>query len=238
MASNVQSETQGDAPPDVQVRALCKRFSQGPDSTLEVIDQLSFVVRRGALFVIVGPSGCGKTTLLRIISGSEKATSGSVLIDPANASRTAVIEQTPALLPWRTAFQNACIGAELRPRFNSVIASRVLDSFDTFGLKGSEYQFPETLSGGMQQRVAIIRALESRPRILFCDEPFSAIDFVTRLRLRNRVQKNVSRARIYHFVRHSQCRRSDFFGRYSSCFDKTACANRPNHSSAADTFFR
>jgi NitT/TauT family transport system ATP-binding protein len=154
-----------------------------------VINTISFNVEQGSLLAIVGPSGCGKTTLLRILSGNEKETSGKITYNPDRMLRTATIEQFSALLPWRTAFQNACLGAEVRGRLNDVVARRVRELFAEFGLGGFESQLPSELSGGMQQRVGIVRALESEPRMLFCDEPFSAIDFVTRLQLNTEFKK-------------------------------------------------
>jgi NitT/TauT family transport system ATP-binding protein len=174
---------------DVRVTNLYKQFDRPGKEPVHVIQNLSFTVERGDLLVIVGPSGCGKSTLLRILAGRDASTSGRVEYDAMRKLRTATIEQAPALLPWRTAFQNACLGAEVRKKLNTTITDRVAEMFAEFELKGFEKHFPVALSGGMQQRVAIIRALESEPSILFCDEPFSAIDFVTRLKLNTEFKK-------------------------------------------------
>ena len=139
-------------------------------------------------------SGCGKSTLLRILAGVEDAHYEKLYINPERARNSASIEQSPALFPWRTAFQNAHIGTEIQkirlqrmfpdqePN-DGALNKKVCDDFRLFRLAGFEDSYPAELSGGMQQRVAIIRALQSEPDILFCDEPFSAIDFVTRLYL-------------------------------------------------------
>jgi NitT/TauT family transport system ATP-binding protein len=173
----------------MQVTKLVKQFDRAGAGPLTAINGLSFAVEQGSLLAIVGPSGCGKTTLLRILAGNEKQSSGEITYNAERMRRTATIEQASALLPWRTAFQNACLGAEVRGRLNDVVAKRIGELFVDFGLGGFEDQFPSELSGGMQQRVAIVRALESEPRILFCDEPFSAIDFVGRLQLNTEFKK-------------------------------------------------
>jgi NitT/TauT family transport system ATP-binding protein len=184
---------------DLDVINLSKTFvSQGKQ--LRVFDKLSFSVERGKLIAFVGPSGCGKSTLLRILSGAEEANFDELFINPERMKTSASIEQTPALFPWRTAFQNAHIGVEIRKARQRKILPRqeldddalnnsLHDDFKLFGLPGAENKYPGELSGGMQQRVAIIRALQSNPGMLFCDEPFSAIDFVTRLYLNTEFKK-------------------------------------------------
>ena len=168
---------------NLEARYLCNgRF-------LSVIKNISFTVRRGALVAVIGPSGCGKSTLLRILAKLVDDLADSLLIsgrverNPKRALRSAIIEQAPALFPWRTALQNVCVGAEIRGGLKDGICERIRDSFKEYKLSGFENSFPSELSGGMQQRVAILRALNSEPDLLFCDEPFSAIDFVTRLYL-------------------------------------------------------
>lgn len=184
---------------DIEVSHLCKEFNV-PGGPLAVIDDVSFAVPSGAIMAVVGPSGCGKSTLLRILADAESKTSGEVTINREGERARASIEQSPALFPWRTAFQNAHIGTEvmiarlrdIRPNERPDLVAlrrKIVDDFALFELKGFEDTFPEGLSGGMQQRVAIIRALQNEPRILLCDEPFSAIDFVTRLRLTTEFKK-------------------------------------------------
>lgn len=173
---------------DIEVINLSARYISNGRS-LEVVKGLTFSVERGKLVAIIGPSGCGKSTLLRILtklnqpSSDKLSISGIMRRDSDREKNTAIIEQSPALFPWRTAFQNVCIGAEIREEFNAGHCERIRDSFKEYKLNGFEGSFPAELSGGMQQRVAILRALNSEPDLLFCDEPFSAIDFVTRLYL-------------------------------------------------------
>ncbi len=164
-------------------------FPDDKNGSLPVLDGLSLTFTRSKLYTIVGPSGCGKSTLLHILAGSDKYITSAVERDGDFSNHTAFIEQDTSLLPWRTAFQNACLGIELRRKLNPIVVKRVRDDFDLFGLRGFEDHYPDQLSGGMQQRIAIIRALQSEPKILFCDEPFSAIDFVARLRLSTEFKK-------------------------------------------------
>lgn len=171
---------------DVKAVDLTKVFDRD-GSPLTVIDDVSFEVKRGDLLSIVGPSGCGKTTLLRMLAGLLSPTSGQILLNPdRERSGVALIPQSAVLLPWRTLLQNATLGMEIAGRCSAASLERVRYQIEAFGLAGFENSLPEELSGGMAQRVAVIRALESQPRILFCDEPFSAIDFVGRLELNTR----------------------------------------------------
>ena len=170
-------------PADVEATDIGKVFGDGR-TTLVALESISFKVLRGSFLSIVGPSGCGKTTLLRILADLIKPTSGHVFLDPERKKKgMAYVPQAPMLLPWRTLFQNAALGMELKKSLAPARLERLESKIHAFGLNGFETALPATLSGGMLQRVALIRALESDPEILFCDEPFSAMDFVARLRL-------------------------------------------------------
>jgi NitT/TauT family transport system ATP-binding protein len=121
---------------------------------------------------------------LKILAKLLVPTKGEVWIDPSQLKGgIAYVPQSPLLFPWRTLLQNASLGLELKGQLNSAGLERIKSMIEKYGLRGFEQSVPTELSGGMAQRVALIRALESKPRILFCDEPFSAIDFVTRLSL-------------------------------------------------------
>lgn len=171
---------------DIIVEDLGKAYRTGND-TLTVLDSLSFSVNRGRFLSIVGPSGCGKSTLLRLLAGLAEPTHGSVWLAPEQVKAgVAYIPQSALLLPWRTLLQNAAMGLELKGTLDSARVERISAEIGRYGLGGFERSIPSELSGGMAQRVSVIRALESRPRLLFCDEPFSAIDFVTRLSLNTR----------------------------------------------------
>lgn len=154
------------------------------DNKIRALDDVTFTVERGRMCCIVGPSGCGKSTLLRAILGLLSFSAGSVEINPDRLNGgIAYVQQDCPLLPWRTALQNACLGTEVKGKLNRDILRRVRRQFVDFNIHDFENSFTSELSGGMRQRVAIARALEGRPALLFCDEPFSAVDFVGRLAL-------------------------------------------------------
>jgi NitT/TauT family transport system ATP-binding protein len=170
-----------------EIDILCDRVSHTFDTAsapLSVLRDLSFEVRRGESLVIIGPSGCGKTTLLRLLLGLEQPSSGRIERNTRRVDEgIAFIPQSAQMLPWRTALQNAALGLELRGELNRAAVDGVLAEFDRFNLRGFEAHSWHHLSGGMRQKVTLISALARRPSILFCDEPFSAIDFVSRLGL-------------------------------------------------------
>lgn len=166
---------------DIVVNRVSKRFGN-----LEVLSEISFTVPARGFTCIVGPSGCGKTTLLRILLGLESPTSGEITIDKAvHEKGIAYIPQKSLLLPWRTALQNVCLGLEAKGKARITQASLdyLLALMGKYGLHGFENAYPNQLSGGMEQRVSILRAFARDPRVLICDEPFSSVDFVTRLKL-------------------------------------------------------
>ena len=140
--------------------------------------------RHGEIVSIVGPSGCGKSTLLSLISGLEKASTGVLRIDGATLTRPyedlGVVFQKDLLLPWRTALSNVLLQAELRGLPLKTYANRAKDLLALVGLHGFENHYPHELSGGMRQRVAICRALLHEPKLLLMDEPFAALDAITR----------------------------------------------------------
>jgi NitT/TauT family transport system ATP-binding protein len=156
-----------------------------------VLRDISFDVREGEFLCIVGPSGCGKTTLLRLLAGLLKPTSGDISfegrpIDGPSRSRAIVFQDYPnALLPWRTVAGNVALSLEAcgvaRARRAAVIAALLAK----MGLEHAADQFPNQLSGGMQQRVQIARCLAQQPKIMLMDEPFGALDAITRQTLQD-----------------------------------------------------
>lgn len=171
------------AQPDITISGLCYDYTD-KQGKLRVLDSVDLEIMRGELVTIVGASGCGKTTLLKLAAGMLEPTSGKVTPNLKRiAGGIAYVPQQPSLLPWRTLLQNATLGLELSRQITSASLDNVRDAIERFHLVGFEDHLPNQLSGGMQQRVALIRALLRGPNLLFCDEPFSSIDFVTRLEL-------------------------------------------------------
>lgn len=167
------------------VKDIRKSYS-GHNGTLEVVRDVSFGVPDGGTIAILGPSGCGKSTLMRILVGFEQPDSGSVLVDHApriGANKDGIlISQQGSVFPWLTVRQNLMFGlGHATEAERSAIADRYAD---LVGLKGFENSYPHQLSGGMVKRVELARALAVKPAILFMDEPFSALDSFTSLRLR------------------------------------------------------
>lgn len=183
----------------IEVRQLTKRFN---DATRPVIADLSFALDAGQSLALLGPSGCGKTTLLRLLMGLEAPSAGSVTIAPD--ARLAYVFQEPRLVPWRTCLENVLLPLELTARCDAAARDRARDLLRELGLGERLAHFPRELSGGMQMRVALARALISQPHILLLDEPFAALDERTRFRLQDLLLDLKSRLALqYVFVTHS-----------------------------------
>ena len=174
-----------DSRPLILVSDVYKRY---PDGTL-ALEGVNLEVRPGEFVSLVGPSGCGKSTLLRILAGLEEITAGKVLVgghSPETAqarSEMSFVFQEPTLLPWRTVLHNVALPLELRGVGVKERTERAKEVLDLVGLGPRASAFPRTLSGGMKMRVSIARALVTRPKILLMDEPFGALDEMTRQRL-------------------------------------------------------
>ena len=169
----------------VSVRGVDKQYSSG---TL-AISGIDLEVKNGEFVSLVGPSGCGKSTLLRIIAGLGDASTGTVLVDgaaPGDAQtrgQSSFVFQEATLLPWRPVRQNVELPLELMNVPRAQWAERVGEALEMVGLRGFANAYPRELSGGMKMRVSIARALVTRPRLLLMDEPFGALDEITRQRL-------------------------------------------------------
>jgi NitT/TauT family transport system ATP-binding protein len=149
------------------------------------IASVSFEVPDGSVLALVGPSGCGKSTLLHLIAGLDRPTQGRITLDGREVTgpgkERVIAFQQPVLYPWLDVFQNVAFGLKIAGQLGKAERKqRVHRAFDITGLKGFEHYRPYELSGGMQQRVAIARALVVEPRILLLDEPFGALDALTR----------------------------------------------------------
>jgi len=180
----------------VSLRGVHKRFTVGRSKEVVALDGVDLHVNAGECVALVGPSGCGKSTILRLIASLEAPTSGEVTIqgrppaDLVKGHRLGVAFQDHALLPWLRAWDNVALPYRLAKR--PVDKQRVDRLLSLVGLAGFERMFPKQLSGGMRQRVAIARALTLDPDLLLLDEPFAAVDAVTRRRLTIDLQNIIS----------------------------------------------
>lgn len=170
-------------PIEVVCEEVSKRYSSR-SAQVTALEKVSVTVRPGEFISLLGPSGCGKTTLLRLIAGLEVATEGSVRIDSEEVVEAhpelGVVFQTDLLMPWRTVLDNVLLQAEVRRQKTPEAIQRAKELLLQVGLAEFADSYPHELSGGMKQRVGICRALLHRPRLLLMDEPFAALDAMTR----------------------------------------------------------
>lgn len=159
----------------------------------QAIESISFAAEKGEFISIVGPSGCGKTTILSVISGLLKPSRGKILLDgkqiTSPCGNIGYMLQRDQLFEWRTIEKNILLGLEIQKKLTDESAAYALSLAEKYGLKEFLKHYPAQLSGGMRQRVALIRTLAFRPDILLLDEPFSALDFQTRLAVCDDVYK-------------------------------------------------
>lgn len=176
----------------LNVKNICHKY-QDINGEVSAIENISFEAKKGEYISIVGPSGCGKSTLLSIICGLVKPTSGEIYISGEKTEgispKIGYMLQKDNLLEWRTVYKNVIFGLEIRKMLteeNTLYAEKLLK---TYGLYEFKDKYPSQLSGGMRQRVALIRTLCSKPEILLLDEAFSALDYQTRLAVTDDVYK-------------------------------------------------
>ncbi len=173
----------GSARGTISVDDAVKQFEGG----VLAVDHVSFEARPGEFVSIVGPSGCGKSTLLRLVAGLIPLTDGEIAVNGRAVTEprqdVALMFQRPTLLPWQTALQNALLPRTLHGRADDAAEREALELLQLVGLSGFEHTYPRHLSGGMQQRVALARLLMVGVEILLLDEPFAAVDQITRERL-------------------------------------------------------
>jgi NitT/TauT family transport system ATP-binding protein len=162
---------------------VAKRYATG---TLAV-ERVDLDLARGDFLALLGPSGCGKSTLLRMIAGLIPASEGEVAFPADAAARRSIgfVFQEPTLMPWATALRNVALPLELAGTPRREAEARAAEMLARVELKGFERAYPRSLSGGMKMRVSIARALVTKPRLLLMDEPFAALDEITRFRLNN-----------------------------------------------------
>jgi NitT/TauT family transport system ATP-binding protein len=193
----------------VQVAQASVIYS-GADQPVHALQNVSLDIQEGEFVSFIGPSGCGKTTLMRVIADLEPLTSGSVRVNGVSAAQArqdgayGYVFQAPALYPWRTVLKNVTLPLEIKGMGRAEREAVALRQLANVGLAGFEGKFPWQLSGGMQQRVSIARALGFEPRILMMDEPFGALDEITRDRLNEQLlQLWAQERRTVIFVTHA-----------------------------------
>jgi NitT/TauT family transport system ATP-binding protein len=170
--------------PVISVHDLAKTYRSRREGTVRALDPVNFTIRSGEFICLVGPSGCGKSTLLKMLAGIVTPSSGRITVADAAgataANATGLVFQAPVLLPWRTVLQNTMLPADVLDMDRAAAERRARQLLAMVGLEGFESSYPMELSGGMQQRCSITRALLHDPPILLMDEPFGALDAMTR----------------------------------------------------------
>jgi NitT/TauT family transport system ATP-binding protein len=191
----------------IAVRNLSLQYGRGADAVVALSD-IDFTVRDGEFVSIVGPSGCGKSTLLRILAGlmppthGEARLAGSAITGPRRD--IGVVFQSPVLFPWRTVLSNAEVPVDVQGLDRKKMRVRALELLKLVGLDGFENRYPRELSGGMQQRVSLVRALIHDPALLLMDEPFGALDAMTRETMHIELQRIwMERRKTIVFITHS-----------------------------------
>jgi NitT/TauT family transport system ATP-binding protein len=191
----------------IAVRGAAKRYRTPHGGTQEALASVDLEIPRGQFVSLLGPSGCGKTTLLKIIGGLVERSSGELLIDgePVQAAlkqrKFGFVFQDATLLPWKNVIDNASLLLDITRQNNG--HDRVRELLSMVGLSGFEQFYPAQLSGGMKQRVSLARALALGPEILLMDEPFAALDAITRDRMGEELLKILDGSRTVVFVTHS-----------------------------------
>lgn len=182
--------------PVVQLKGITHAYLGVREASL-AIEDMNLTIEQGEFVSLVGPSGCGKTTLLSLIAGLLHPSQGEVLLggQPVKGPSPEVgyMLQQDYLFPWRSILDNAVLGLELTGRLNGETREKTLELLADMGLAGSSNKYPSQLSGGMRQRVALVRTLATDPRLLLLDEPFSALDYQIKLQLEDLVSETLRR---------------------------------------------
>ncbi len=170
----------------LEIKDLQKVYYNLKEET-EAIKNISFSLNKGEFLSIVGPSGCGKSTLLNILTDMDTLTKGFIIKN--NNIKFGYMLQSDSLLPWKSVLDNALLGLRITKNLNKENIKYVNNLLDTYGLKDFKNKYPRELSGGMRQRVALIRTLALKPDILILDEPFSKLDYQASLKVSDDVYK-------------------------------------------------
>ena len=196
----------------VELRGACVVYpaAQAHDQPVHALSDINLNIQPGEFVSLIGPSGCGKTTLLRVIADLEPITAGEVQVNGLTPHQARLaraygyVFQSPALFPWRTVLANVMLPLQIQGRAKAECEAVAMQQLARVGLAGFERKYPWQLSGGMQQRVSIARALGFEPKILMMDEPFGALDEITRDGLNEQLQQLWLRERrTVVFVTHS-----------------------------------
>jgi len=175
---------QDETAPVIELTAVSTIFATTSGDRVRALDSTNLEVKPGEFITVVGASGCGKTTLLRLIAGLERCSSGSIRVNGTEqtgpSEQIGIVFQDPTLLPWRTVLENVLLPVQVLKLDSRTHRPRALALLDTVGLADFQNKYPHELSGGMRQRVAIARALVHDPAMLLMDEPFGALDALTR----------------------------------------------------------
>ena len=182
----------GSARPYIEIDGVTKVY-QSADGPVESLKPLSFSIGNGEFLAIVGPSGCGKSTLLKMVAGLLPVTSGQIRVRGATVNGppddVGIVFQSPVLLAWRSVLENVMLQIDMRHLGRRAYLPKAAALLELVGLKGFEQRFPWELSGGMQQRASICRALVHDPAVLLMDEPFGALDAMTREKMNLELQR-------------------------------------------------
>lgn len=164
----------------IALNGVTRRFASGPAA----VEDIGFAIPAGQFTAVLGPSGCGKTTLLRMIAGLDQASSGQVEVGTAaGAAQISYVFQEPTLMPWANLYDNVRLPLRISGVADRAARGRIDPALAALGLADFARAYPAELSGGMRMRASIARALITRPRVLLMDEPFAALDEITRARL-------------------------------------------------------
>ena len=169
---------------EMEITGISKRYGTG-STTKTVLSNCSFILEKSKLTVLIGPSGCGKTTLINVLAGYEKPEEGTVTIDGTPVTgpgpdRLVVFQET-ALFPWMTTYENVCYGPKVRKEMSgNELRATTMKLLELVGLEDFKDKYPTQLSGGMQRRAELVRAMINRPKVMFMDEPFRGLDAMTR----------------------------------------------------------